>query len=184
MEQKSTIWKSALTYGLYMGLISILVSVVIWATSMMENLGMWGSAVIGIVSLAINLILLIVFTKSYRNKELAGSISFGQAFSFAILLIVVSVIIGAIYNYIFQTLIDPGYTARVMAAIQEKTMAYLQNAGVSEAQMNKTLEKFQDVPTVFKSIKQGLIFGIIGGAILALISSAIVKKKIETAIEE
>lgn len=180
MEQKSTsLLKSGLTYGLYMGLISVLISVVIWATSLMENLGMWGSAVIGLITLAVNLILLIVFTKSYRNKELGGFISFGNAFKFALILVVVSVIIGAIYNYIFQTLIDPGYTARVMAAIQEKTLAYMTNAGVSEAQINKTMEKFQDIPTVGKSLWQGLMFGVIGGAILSLISSAIAKKNID-----
>lgn len=176
MEQKSTLLKSALVYGLYAGLISILLSVIIWAGGLLESLGMWGSALIGILSLVVTLIILIIFTRMYRDKELGGVITFGQAFQFGILVIVVSIIVSSIYTFIFQSFIDPDYMVRVMQSIQDKTLAYLERMGASDAQIDKTMARFAEVPTVFKSIKQGLISGLIGGAILSLISSAVIKK--------
>jgi uncharacterized membrane protein (DUF485 family) len=178
MEQRSTsLLKSSFIYGLYMALVSILLSVIIWAGSLMESLGMWGSAVIGLASLLISFILLIVFTKAYRNKELGGVITFGKAFQFGLLVVVFSTIIVTIYNYIFYTIIDPEYMTNLMAIMQEKTMAYMENAGVPESQMNRAMERFEEIPSTFKTLKQGVMYGIIGGAVLALISSAIVKKK-------
>jgi hypothetical protein len=137
---------------------------------------MWGSALIGIVSLVITLTILIIFTKLYRDKELGGTITFGQAFKFGFVVVVVSVIVNSIYTYIFQSFIDPEYMTRVMQSIQGKTLAYLEKVGASEVQINKTMEKFADVPTAMKSVKQALISGLIGGAILSLISSAVIKK--------
>jgi len=103
MEEKSvSIWKSSLTYGLYMGLISIAISVVIWAGGLMESMGIFGSALIGLMSFVITFLLLFFFTKAFRNKEMDGIVSFKQAFQFAMLVIFFSVIISTIYNYIFH----------------------------------------------------------------------------------
>jgi uncharacterized membrane protein (DUF485 family) len=178
MEEKSaSIWKSALTYGSYLGLISIALSVIIWAGGLMESMGLFGSAIIGLLSFVITFLLLLFFTKAYRNKELNGIISFKQAFQFAMLVILFSVIISTIYNYIFHTLIDPEYMKNLMAVMQQKTMDYMEKVGAPESQIDKTLEKFSEIPTLWKTLRQGILFGVIGGGILALIVAAIVKKK-------
>lgn len=185
MEEKSaSIWKSSLTYGLYLGLISIVISVVIWAGGLMESMGLFGSAIIGLLSFVITFLLLLFFTKAFRNKEMNGIISFKQAFQFAILVIFFSVIISTIYNYIFHTLIDPEYMQNLMAVMQQKTMDYMQKVGAPEAQIEKTLEKFSEIPTIWKTLRQGIIFGLIGGSILALIVAAIVKKKEASEVPE
>ncbi len=177
MEQKSTsVLKSSLTYGLYMALISILVSLVIWAGSILESLGMFGSAAIGLFQIVLTFVLLLIFTKNYRNKELGGSITYGQAIKFAILVVIISTIISTIYTYVFHTLIDPGYMERIMTLMQEKTLNYMEKMGAPESTINDTMEKLQDIPTVFDTIKQSVMYGLIGGGIIALITSAIVKK--------
>ena len=185
MEQKSnSIWKSGLIYGLYLGIISVLISVVIWAGSVMESMGIFGSLIIITVILIITFLLLLFFTKAYRNKELGGFISFGKAFQFAIIVVLISTIISSIYNYIFYTIIDPGYMENLMAVMQQKTIQYLEKVGAPESRIDKTLEKFEDIPTLWESIKKGILNGVIGGAILSLIVGAIVKKKEELVVEE
>ncbi|MBN1821539.1 MAG: DUF4199 domain-containing protein [Prolixibacteraceae bacterium] len=177
MEQKSSLLKSSLIYGLYLGLISILISVVIWATSLMEIMGIFGTSIIGLLSLIITFILLLVFTKSYRKKDLGGSITFGQAFLFGLLVMIFCTILTSIYNYVFSTIIDPEYTERLMAVLQQKTMEYMERVGAPESQINKAMERFGDVPTVFESIKRNVMYGVIGGAVMSLIIAASIRKK-------
>ena len=185
MEEKSTsVWKSALTYGSYMALISIVISVVIWVGGLLESMGLFGSAIIGLISFVITFILLLFFTKAYRNKELNGFISFKQAFQFAMLVIVFSVLITTIYNYIFHTLIDPEYMKNLMAILQQKTMNYMEKVGAPEAQIEKTLKKFSEIPTIWKTLRQGIVTGLIAGAIISVVVAAIVKKKEEDIIPE
>jgi hypothetical protein len=178
MEEKSSpLLKSSLTYGAYLGLISILISVVIWAGGIIESMGIFGSAILGLLSLVISFILVLIFAKNYRNKEMGGYITFGQAFQFTILVIIVSTIISLIYNYIFHSFIAPEYNENLMAVMQEKMMAYMERVGAPESQVDKALEKFEEVPTIWKTLRQTLLAGFIGGAIVSLIVAAIVKKK-------
>ena len=168
--------KPAITSGVYLGLIGILISVIIWAGGLMESMGIWGSALIGIFNFVITFLLIFFFSKSYRNKFRGGFISFKDIFIYSLIMVIASVVIGAIYNLVFFTLIDPGYTERLMGVMQQKTITYMERVGAPESQINKTMEKFSEVPSTAKSIINGLVGGLIIGAILALISSAFVKK--------
>ncbi|WP_297092151.1 DUF4199 domain-containing protein [uncultured Draconibacterium sp.] len=180
MEQKSSpLVKSSLTYGTYLGLISILISVVIWAGSIMESMGLFGSAIIGILMLVINFVLMLIFAKSYRNKEFGGYISFADVFKFMLLVVVVSTVISIVYNYIFHSFIAPDYMENLMAVMQQKTMAFMESKGVPEAQIDKALEKFEESPSILKTLRQTALNGLIFGVIVGLIVSAIVKKKVE-----
>lgn len=180
MEQKSSILlKSSLTYGLYTALISIFISVVIWAGGLMESMGIFGSAIIGVLSLVISFVVMLIFTKNYRNKEFGGYISFSEAFKFAILLTVVSTIILVIYNFIFHSYIAPDYMENLMAAMQQKTLAFMESKGVPDSSIDQAMEKFEEIPTIAKTLRQTAISGLIGGTIISLIVSAIVKKKVE-----
>lgn len=180
MEQKSSILlKSSLTYGIYAALISIFISVVIWAGGLMESMGIFGSAIIGILTLIIYFIVMLVFTKNYRNKEFGGYISFAEAFKFAILVTIFSTLVILIYNYIFYSYIAPDYLENLMAAMQQKTLEFMESKGVPDASIDQAMEKFEDIPTIAKTLRQSVISGLIGGTIISLIVSAIVKKKLE-----
>jgi uncharacterized membrane protein (DUF485 family) len=183
-ENSSPLLKSSLTYGVYLGLISIITSVVVWAGGLMESMGLFGSAIIGLASFLIMFLILFFFTKAYRNNEMNGIISFKQAFQFAMLVIVFSIIITTVYNYIFYTLIDPEYMKNLMAVMQQKTMDYMEKVGAPEAQIEKTIERFSEIPTIWKTLRQGVISGVIAGTIISLIVAAIVKKKEEDIVPE
>ena len=184
MEQKpASLVKSAMISGIYLGLISILLSILIWVGGVIESMGIFGGVIIGIMSLVISFILVFIFTKGYRNKVLGGFIGFGEAFKFALIAIAVSIVISMVYTYIFQTFIAPDYMENLMTVMQQKTMDFMASKGVSDEQIDKALEKFEEIPTVWKSLKQTLISGLIGGSIISLIVAAIVRKKEEDVIE-
>lgn len=180
MEQNSSsIMKPALTSGVYLGLVSIFLSIAIWALGLLESMGLFGGVIIMILSFVISFVLIFIFTKNYRNKELGGYISFGEAFKFAILAVIISTVITLIYTYIFHAFIAPDYLENLMAIMQQKTAEFMSSKGVSDAQMDATLEQFNEIPTMAKTLRQAALGGLIGGAVISLISSAIVRKKLE-----
>lgn len=176
--QKTNSYKLAMTYGLYFGLISIILSVIIWATNFMEYLGLFGSVLLGVLQLVLMVFILIYFTKLYRNNELGGKITFGQAFVFGVLIVVFSTIISSLYSYIFNQFIDPDYAQRIMTMMQDKTYQWMSGKGLSQDQIDDAMRKFEakGVPSPIETLITSMEFGLIGGAIMSLISSAIVKK--------
>jgi hypothetical protein len=176
--QKTNSYKLAMTYGLYFGLISIILNVIIWATNLMEYLGLFGSVLLGVLQLVLMVFILIYFTKLYRNNELGGKITFGQAFVFGVLIVVFSTIISSLYSYIFNKFIDPDYAQRIMTMMQDKTYQWMSGKGLSQDQIDDAMQKFEakGVPSPIETLITSMEFGLIGGAIMSLISSAIVKK--------
>jgi hypothetical protein len=71
-----------------------------------------------------------------------------------------------------------------MAVMQEKTMIFMESNGVPESQMDKAIEKLQEIPTIWKTLRQTALSGIIAGGILSLIVSAIVKKNPSDEVSE
>ena len=186
--QQTNALKLSMTYGIYLAGITILLSIIIWATNLLEFLGLIGSSLIGIVQLVVMVMLLIYFTKLYRNNQLDGKISFSQAFVFGVLIVVCSSVISSLYNYIFNKFIDPDYTHRLMTMMQDKTYQWMTSKGVPEDQIDSAMKRFEDkgIPSPLETLKSSFIFGLIGGAIMSLISSAIVKKNVtsEDAFDE
>lgn len=177
-EQSSNRLKVTMTYGIYLAGISIAISVFVWATSLIESIGLFGSAFIGILQLALMAFLLVYYTKRYRDTMFNGKITFGQAFSFGVMLVVFSSLISSLYSYILNKYIDPDYMHRVMTMIQDKTYQMLSNSGMSQDQIEAQMVKIEEkgIPSPIETLVSSLEGGLIGGAIMSLISSAIVKK--------
>ena len=173
-------FKLSLNYGIYFAIISIVISLIIWAASLIEKLGLMGTMVIGLMNMLILVLFLIYATKVYRDDLLNGKITFGKAFIFGLLVVVFSSLITGLYNYIFHKFIDPEYAERIMTVMQEKTIEMLSNRGLGEDQIDAAMAGFEQrgIPTPFETIKQSLLSGLISGSIMSLISSWIVKKNI------
>lgn len=180
-QQPNTKLKVTMTYGIYLAAISIVLSLIIWATSLIEHLGLFGSAFIGVFQLVMLAFLLVYYTKRYRDSMFDGRITFGQAFSFGVMLVVFSSVISSLYSFILNKYIDPDYMHRVMTMIQDKTYQMLANSGLSQDQIDAQMTKFEErgIPTPIETLVSSLEGGLIGGAIMSLISSAIVKKNVK-----
>ena len=78
MEEKSTFWKSAMVYGLYLALALTLFSVITYVAGLILN------PKIGYVSIVLVIIGIVIAQINYRNKELNGTITYGQALGFGV----------------------------------------------------------------------------------------------------
>jgi len=180
-EQQTTRLKLTMTYGIYLAGISIVTSLFVWATSLMEHMGLFGSLFIGLFQLILMASLLVFFTKRYRDTLFDGKITFGQAFTFGVLVVVFSSIINSLYSYVFNKFIDPEYVSRIMTAMQEKTYQWMSSNHVPQDKIDEAMSGFEKkgIPTPIETLISGLEFSLIGGAIMSLISSAIVKKNVK-----
>ena len=181
MPTNNILLKESMKYGLYYAAVSIVLSLITWGAKLQETLSLTGNFFLGISSAVIYVLILIYFTKKFRNKELGGSIYFRQAFQIGLFTVIFSSIILALYNFTFNSWIDPGYQQRIFDSLPEKTYNMLSKTpGITEEMIDESLKAFETikVPTPIESMLSSLESGFFGGLFFALISALIVKKNI------
>jgi hypothetical protein len=170
-------WKTAINHGLILGIIMIIIQLLMWMLNFVP-VGIGKGALTLLVTLVFYVVALFLFTKNYRDKSLGGTITFGHAFLYGFTVFMIASIIGAIFNFIFLTFIDPEYTQRVIKITSDWTENYMREKGLSEDMINQSIDKItsKKIPTPIGSSLKSLIAGAVMGAIISLISSAFAKK--------
>lgn len=179
MEKKSSLLQFTMTYGAILGVISIILTLLLYITGFMPfNLGRM--LLLMLISLIVMIVLIVKGTKSYRDKVLDGTITYGQALLVGLLIVVFATILSSFYNLIFNLFIDPEYNNRVLEATKNWTYDFMNNMGASDAQIEEQIERIekqQADATPIKSFFQSIYMSAIFGLILSLITSAFIKKE-------
>jgi len=178
MEKKPTLLQHTLMYGAILGIVSIIMSLIMYIAGYMP-INLKRIMLTAVISIAITIIFVSAGMKSYRDKVLEGNISYGQAFVAGLLIVVFSAVLASIYNLIFNLVIDPDYMNRVMEATRNWTYDMMNNMGAPEGQIEDAMERFdrqQANMSHLKTLMQGIIWSVVFGAIISLIVAAFVKK--------
>ncbi len=166
MEQAASKSSTVFTYGLYLGIASIVFSLITFYS------GMLGNTYFTSLGYLIPIIFIFMGLKFYKEKENAGILRYGQGVGLGVLISLVGGVISSIFTYVYFVFIDPSKHTELLAVMQEKQL----EAGATEAQ----LEQMDGMMSAMSSPTAMAIFGIIGsvfgGLIIALIISAILKK--------
>jgi hypothetical protein len=179
MENKMPdFWKSVLNGGVIFGIILIIMQLLMWMFNFIP-VGFGPGMLALLFNIILAVVILFIFTKSYREKEMGGFISYGQAFRLGFMIYFVATIILLIYNLIFMKFIDPGYMERVMQVTMEATENTLRKRGMTEDQISTILERMAErsKPSMVRTLVTTLISGVIFGAITSALSSAFAKKE-------
>jgi len=168
MEQKKTSSiKFAMTYGLYVGLASIVYSVVLYFAGISLN------------SAASNLGLLILIlgigisVKNYRDLENGGFLEFGEGFKIGVLVSMFSGVFSSFYQLIFMKFIDPSILDKMKDMYYENAI----EKGMSEAQLSQMDGMMGIIYNPFVLFLAGILSSLIFGALISLVAAAILKKK-------
>ena len=166
-EKKSSS-KISLHYGIILGVISILISVAVYAMGMQYEQD-WKMGSIGIIAM-----IAVIFLGIKKFKELNdGYLTIGQALKTGVGIALIGGIISVIYTYVFMTFIEPDFMANTMAKAQEKMME--QNPNLTDEQVEQAtamMSKFSS-PAITSAFS--LIGSLFFGFIIALISGFIQK---------
>ncbi|MDX9696702.1 MAG: DUF4199 domain-containing protein [Bacteroidales bacterium] len=167
MNEKSAFWKSGATSGVILGIVLIIYSVLLYMLDLNMNKSL------GYVTYLFLIVGLWWFTKSYRDNTLGGTISYGQALGYAMVIVVVAALISSVYSYVFLKYIDPSMIDKIAAMSEEEML----KQGMSDEQ----IELAQSMSKKFMSPGLMNIMGFLGtsvfGFLIALVTSAVVKKE-------
>ena len=166
MEQRSTFWRSAMTYGLYLGISLIVYNVILYIIG--KNLD---SSLAWITYLIIAAG--VIYSQiGYRNRDLGGYISYSTSLGFGVAVMICAGLIQSVYSVILFTYINPNLLDQ-LRTMQEEAML---QQGVPEDQ----IETLTDMMTKFRSpvfLAISSLFGFaLFGFVISLITSIFVKK--------
>lgn len=160
MESKVSSKSIMLNYGLMLGVISVLVSLTLYATGNLITLG-WVAGVISFIAMVIIIVLGIKKFK-YENNNL---LSFGQAVKVGIGIALISALVGIVYNLIFLNFIEPDFQNQVME---------IQRQAWQEANMStEQIEAAEGMAETFSGPAITSAFSILAAAFFGFIISAI-----------
>lgn len=160
MENQASSKSIILNYGLYLGIISILISVVVYALG--DHLKPHWS--VSILNVVIMISLIIMGIKKFKSEN-SGLISWGQAVKIGVGLTVISTLIVIAYNLIFMTFIEPDFMQQVVA-VQEQ-------AWVDQGMTSDQIESNKEMMQKFQSPVISSAFGLVVAAFISFIISAI-----------
>ena len=170
MENKNTsVFMNALTWGIIIGLVSIVYSVILYMVDQVFN------QTLGYLGLIILIAGMVIAVRSYRENVLGGEISFGKALGFGVLIAVFSGILGAIYSYLLYTVIDPDLQGKLLDITAERLL----ERGVPEGQLDQTLEISKRLMSPVILSISSILNSALMGTIIALVVAAIFKKESE-----
>ena len=168
-DQQKPTNKIALNYGFYLGFISILLHVSLFA--MGKHLEQdWKITVLSIVIMAVLIFLGIKKFKESNN----GFLTLGQGLKTGIAIALVSAVIYLVYYLLFINVIAPDTMEQSLEIARQKLMDM---PSLSEEQIEAQLEmqkKFSS-PGILAAIV--LIFNLFLGFVISIITSAIMQKK-------
>ena len=174
MEQKRSMWKENLNYGIIMGLVMVVFSVLTYMFDLtFKTWIVWPSMLLSIV-------VLFFLLRSYRDHYNNGYISYGKSVGAGVIINVYAAIITAIYIYVLYAFIDPGLMDKSLAMAEAKMI----EKGLPEAAVEKALEMQAKMMKPWFTGLMGLINSVFYGLILSLIVSLFVMKKGNPLLDE
>jgi hypothetical protein len=159
MEEKRSIWKETVNYGIILGLVSVGLSVLTYMFDLtFKTWIIWPS-------LLISLLVLYFLLRSYRDHYNNGYISYGKSVGAGVIINLYAAIITGIYVYVLYAFIDPGLVDKSLAMQEERMITRgMPQASIDAAmQMQAKMMKpwFTSLMSVISSVFYGLIISLI-----------------------
>jgi len=160
--------KYALNFGVILGGISVVFSLMLYSLDMHYQ---GGFAVMG-VSLVLTIVFIILGMIQFKKAN-DGFMSFGQALKIGVGISLVGAVIGVIFNQILINFIDPDTMTKAFEYQREQLIA----AGeLTVEQVDAQLEMGKNFSTPVMQIAFGLLGSLFFGFILSLVPALILKK--------
>jgi membrane-associated HD superfamily phosphohydrolase len=159
MEKQASSKNVMLTYGLILGVVSIIINLSMYAANLHVERD-WKFGVAGFIAM---IIIIVMGIKKFKYDNIY--LSFGQAVKIGVGIALISALISILYNYVFANFIEPDY----MNQIFEYEKAKWIEQDLSAEQMEGAEKMFQ----TFSSPAIGAAIGIVSAAFIGFVISAI-----------
>lgn len=166
-EQKLATGKYAMNYGVILGVVMILISVVMYVTGMALEGTQWPQYLYYLI-----FPVTIIYAINEFKKKNANTLTLGEGIKVGVLIGVISALVYIVYSLIFNYVIDPEFMGQVLEMAKDKMLE--QNPDMTEEmaqQGMKFIEMFTNpfISSAFwiaMSAFFGLIYGLIAGLVM------------------
>jgi hypothetical protein len=165
MENQTTTTRTALKWGVIIGIINILYSTAIMVSGQIGNQAM-GYAVYLIIGVGIYLAL------NDFKKENFGFMSYGQGLGLGTMMSAIVGIISGFYSFAYMKFIDTTITDQILKNAEHE----MEKKGLPDDQIEQAMEYSKMFMSPGVMFIAGVFFTVLLGFILALIIAAIMKK--------
>lgn len=165
--------KNGITFGVLLGIFSILVTAVIYSIDITLFMKPW----VGLLSMAVFIIVgCVLVTKT--KKQLNNNITFKEAFTVYFIAAIIASTMSVLFNIILFNYIDPSLKATLQEMTIKYTVDIMQKLGTKASDINKIISDMQKTDN-YSAGKQllGLLFSFVFHAIFAAILALIFKTK-------
>ncbi len=167
--------QTAMRYGIFWGLGGIILGLLAHLMGWTDPSAGFtaGSAINSILGIVLAVAMVVLAIRTHRDNELGGYISFGRGFKTGMITTLFYAIIAAIWTYIFVTFI----AADMMDGIQEAMVEQWEEQGLSDAEIEQAQQFTGFMGNPVWMVAMAFFGGLIWGAIISLIVSAVMKKE-------
>ena len=170
--------KTVLTYGGIAGGAIVIMMFISMALLEGDSPNFKRAEVIGYISMIAALSMIFVGIKTYRDKELDGTINFGKAFQVGLMITLVA---SAIYVIGWMIYTSTGGAAEFMDQYYEYSVNELQNSGASQEVIDQKIAEMEKFKEMYKNplVQIGITFLEIFpvGLVISLIAAGLLRKK-------
>lgn len=169
--EKKVDYKIGVRFGLITGLVYILLLFLRYNVFASSPLSF---GLIAIFSYIVVLVLYL-FAGLARRKQEGGFASFKEIFQTIFITIIITELVYVIFNLIYLKLIDPSFFDK----FQETTRNFFEKSNMTEEQIDKQMEKFNDADKQLSPLNllKGLGIWIVVDSVFGIIYAAILRKK-------
>ncbi|MFD2541818.1 DUF4199 domain-containing protein [Lacinutrix gracilariae] len=168
-SQNAPVANFAKNYGLILGLILVLITVIMYVTGMQLEGIQWPMYLYYII-----FPVTIIYAISQYKKQNGNLLSLKQAIKIGLLIAVISAIVFAVYSLIFNYIIDPEFQGLAMEAVRDKL---LENPNLTEEIVDKQMDMMEKFSSPLIANAAFIAFSSIFGLIYSLIGGLVMKKE-------
>ncbi len=167
--------KNGITYGIILGIFSILVTASIYAI----DISLFLKWYVGVFSMLIALIIGIMAIVNTK-KKLGNFISFKEAFTVYFITGVIATVMSVLFSIVLFNYVDPGAKETLKEMTMKYTVDMMQNMGVPASATNEAVAKMQEQDT-YSPMQQmfGMLVSFVLHAIVGAILGLIFRNKTE-----
>jgi hypothetical protein len=164
-----SVWKSSLSFGLFLGIGLVLVSVAYYSTgNSFHSSAPW-------VGYGVMIAGVLIAQLQFR-KQLGGYMTYAQALGIGILTMLFASVITGFFSYLLYAVIDPSLQDQLLLSIEEEIV---RGGSIPEEQIDMAVRmasKFKDPAVMFF---MNIVGGALIGLLISLLTSIFTQKKAE-----
>ncbi|MGY0408380.1 MAG: DUF4199 domain-containing protein [Polaribacter sp.] len=169
MENQANSKSIILNYGLYAGIASIMIALILYAMGKSANPGI----ALSIVSFVLPLVILVIGIKKFKDTN-GGFMSWGEGVKVGVGIALIWGVLALAFQFLLEHIIAPELIEQKL----EVARTTLENLGITQDIIDQQIEKSRNQNPILASAFAMIIFAIIG-FIVSAIAAAIMKKSEE-----